>query len=59
MAGELLQALRSPATLFVRGARRSQGFGVAFRRGITLQDLRDAVAIHTTSAKEVVLMRLA
>lgn len=34
-----------------------QGFAVALRRGITLQDLRDTVAIHPTSAEEVVLMR--
>ena len=34
-----------------------QGFAVAIRRGITLQDLRDTVAIHPTSAEEVVLMR--
>lgn len=36
-----------------------QGFAVAVRRGITLQDLRDTVAIHPTSAEEVVLMRSA
>lgn len=34
-----------------------QGFAVAIRRGITLDDLRDTVAIHPTSAEEVVLMR--
>ncbi len=34
-----------------------QGFAVALRRGITLQDLHDTVAIHPTSAEEVVLMR--
>ncbi|HEY5802556.1 MAG TPA: glutathione-disulfide reductase [Lysobacter sp.] len=34
-----------------------QGFAVALKRGITLQDLRDTVAIHPTSAEEVVLMR--
>jgi glutathione reductase (NADPH) len=34
-----------------------QGFAVALRRGITLDDLRDTVAIHPTSAEEVVLMR--
>lgn len=34
-----------------------QGFAVALKRGITLDDLRDAVAIHPTSAEEIVLMR--
>ena len=34
-----------------------QGFAVALKRGITLQDLHDTVAIHPTSAEEVVLMR--
>ncbi len=34
-----------------------QGFAVALRRGITLDDLRDTVAIHPTSAEEIVLMR--
>lgn len=34
-----------------------QGFAVALRRGITLADLHDTVAIHPTSAEEVVLMR--
>src|SRR3546814_9294716 len=31
-----------------------QGFAVALKRGITLDDLRDTVAIHPTSAEEVV-----
>ena len=34
-----------------------QGFAVALRRGITLDDLYDTVAIHPTSAEEIVLMR--
>jgi glutathione reductase (NADPH) len=34
-----------------------QGFVVAMKRGITLDDLHDTVAIHPTSAEEVVLMR--
>jgi glutathione reductase (NADPH) len=34
-----------------------QGFAVALRRGITLQDLHDTIAIHPTSAEEIVLMR--
>ena len=34
-----------------------QGFAVALKKGITLDDLRDTVAIHPTSAEEVVLMR--
>ena len=34
-----------------------QGFAVAFRRGLTLADLHDTVAIHPTSAEELVLMR--
>ncbi|MGH8033213.1 MAG: glutathione-disulfide reductase [Luteimonas sp.] len=34
-----------------------QGFAVALKRGITLDDLRDTVAIHPTSAEEVVLIR--
>jgi len=34
-----------------------QGFAVALKRGITLDDLRDTIAIHPTSAEEVVLMR--
>ena len=34
-----------------------QGFALALKRGITLDDLRDTVAIHPTSAEEVVLMR--
>ncbi len=33
-----------------------QGFAVALKRGITLDDLRDTVAIHPTSAEEVVLV---
>lgn len=33
-----------------------QGFAVALKRGITLADLRATVAIHPTSAEEVVLM---
>jgi glutathione reductase (NADPH) len=34
-----------------------QGFAVALKRGIVLDDLGDTVAIHPTSAEEVVLMR--
>jgi len=34
-----------------------QGFAVAMKRGITLDDLHDTVAIHPTSAEEVVLMQ--
>ncbi|QDH71738.1 glutathione-disulfide reductase [Lysobacter alkalisoli] len=34
-----------------------QGFAVALKKGVTLQDLQDTVAIHPTSAEEVVLMR--
>ena len=34
-----------------------QGFAVAIRRGITLEDLQDTIAIHPTSAEEVVLLR--
>ena len=34
-----------------------QGFAVALKRGLTLDDLHDTVAIHPTSAEEVVLMR--
>jgi len=34
-----------------------QGFAVALRAGITLDDLHDTIAIHPTSAEEVVLMR--
>ena len=34
-----------------------QGFAVAIRRGITRRDLEDTVAIHPTSAEEVVLLR--
>jgi glutathione reductase (NADPH) len=34
-----------------------QGFAVALKRGITLADLHDTVAIHPTSAEEIVLMR--
>jgi glutathione reductase (NADPH) len=34
-----------------------QGFAVAMKRGVTLDDLHDMVAIHPTSAEEVVLMR--
>ena len=34
-----------------------QGFAVAVRMGATLDDLHDTVAIHPTSAEEVVLMR--
>jgi glutathione reductase (NADPH) len=34
-----------------------QGFAVAIKRGATLEDLHDTVAIHPTSAEEVVLMR--
>lgn len=34
-----------------------QGFAVALKRGMTLADLHDTVAIHPTSAEEVVLLR--
>ncbi|WP_394004581.1 glutathione-disulfide reductase [Luteimonas sp. WGS1318] len=34
-----------------------QGFAVALKRGITLDDLHDTIAIHPTSAEEVVLLR--
>ncbi len=34
-----------------------QGFAVAMRMGLTRQDLRSAVAIHPTSAEELLLMR--
>ena len=34
-----------------------QGFAVALRMGATLDDFHDTVAIHPTSAEEVVLMR--
>ncbi len=34
-----------------------QGFAVALRAGVTLDDLHDTIAIHPTSAEEVVLMR--
>ena len=34
-----------------------QGFAVAVKLGATLDDLHDTVAIHPTSAEEVVLMR--
>ncbi len=34
-----------------------QGFAVALKKGITLDDLHDTVALHPTSAEEVVLMR--
>ena len=34
-----------------------QGFAVAVRMGATLADLQDTVAIHPTSAEEVVLMQ--
>ena len=33
-----------------------QGFAVAMRKGITRRDLRDTLAIHPTSAEEVVLI---
>ena len=34
-----------------------QGFAVALKKGITKRDLDDTMAIHPTSAEEVVLMR--
>jgi glutathione reductase (NADPH) len=34
-----------------------QGFAVALKRGISKRDLDDTIAIHPTSAEEVVLMR--
>ena len=34
-----------------------QGFAVAMKRGLTVADLHDTVAIHPTSAEELVLMR--
>ncbi len=34
-----------------------QGFAVALKAGVTLRQLQDTVAIHPTSAEEVVLMR--
>ncbi|MCF7221173.1 glutathione-disulfide reductase [Marilutibacter chinensis] len=34
-----------------------QGFAVALKKGITLQDLHDTIAIHPTSAEEIVLLR--
>ena len=33
-----------------------QGFAVAMRKGLTLRDLRDTLAIHPTSAEELVLI---
>ena len=33
-----------------------QGFAVAMRKGITRRDLRDTLAIHPTSAEELVLI---
>ena len=34
-----------------------QGFAVALKRGITLDDLHDTIAIHPTSAEELVLVQ--
>lgn len=34
-----------------------QGFAAALKAGVTLDDLHDTIAIHPTSAEEVVLMR--
>jgi glutathione reductase (NADPH) len=34
-----------------------QGFAVALKKGIVKRDLDDTMAIHPTSAEEVVLMR--
>ena len=34
-----------------------QGFAVAIRKGVTKQDLDDTIAIHPTSAEELVTMR--
>lgn len=34
-----------------------QGFAVALKRGVTKRDLEDTVAIHPTSAEEIVLVR--
>src|SRR5207342_617971 len=34
-----------------------QGFAVAMRRGLHKRDLDDTIAIHPTSAEELVLMR--
>ena len=34
-----------------------QGFAVALKLGVTRRQLEDTVAIHPTSAEEVVLMR--
>ena len=34
-----------------------QGFAVALKAGVTRRQMEDTVAIHPTSAEEVVLMR--
>ena len=34
-----------------------QGFAVAIRKGVTKKDLDDTIAIHPTSAEELVTMR--
>ena len=34
-----------------------QGFAVALKAGVTLRQMRETVAIHPTSAEEVVLAR--
>ena len=34
-----------------------QGFAVALKAGVTLQQMRETVAIHPTAAEEVVLAR--
>ena len=39
------------------GDEMLQGFAVALKKGITLADLHDTMAIHPTSAEEVVLLR--
>ena len=48
----------SAATSFGQGADEMlQGFAVAIRMGATKRDFDDTVAIHPTSAEEMVTMR--
>ena len=48
---------KKPAWLAVENGLVLQGFAVAIRMGATKKDFDDTVAIHPTSAEELVTMR--
>jgi glutathione reductase (NADPH) len=55
-SGEMLQVSLF-TTLIIVGANDEQGFGVAVKMGATKKDFDSCVAIHPTSAEEIVTMK--